>query len=283
MKIKLPVEKKDEEIDIEKDEVVDESDTVEEDADAGNSGKSEQDRESRDLELENARLKGQLEVLSQKPAAQPLSDQARKDEELKQVLRSDADRLDDDAFQEKYQMSKLKALDAIYKHDLETTKVQSAESMARLEAKEELIEKYGKSYLKYKSEIEKAVQDAAPEVRRDASRLARFMDTQYLALSRGEEVKPPVKDKKKEESMDRRKIVDDFEKPLSDRVSSKREQNEDQDLLDAPDRELASHFGITKKSELKDLESDYIPMDIGGGFSITGNSNREAVLVRPKA
>ena len=238
------------------------------------------EKDERDLELENARLKGRnevLETLAAKPSKDPSSDQSKRDEELKTSILSDTDRLDDDSFQEKYQMSKIKAVTAIHKHDTEVTRSQGAESTARLEAKEELIEKYGKDYLKHKSKIEEALIDASPEVRRDPVRLARFMETQYLALSRAEEKKPVVK---KDENVDRRKIVNDFEKPNSSESASRREVQPDADLLPEEDRELAGHFGITKKSELKDLEGDYIPMDIGGGMTMIGVGPNQVKLIK---
>lgn len=270
IKIQVPAKKEEEVVDqeqLEDEEVVSEPEV----------------KVDRDLELENARLKGRnevLETLAAKPSKDPASDQSKRDEELKTSILSDSDRLTDEDFQEKYQMSKIKAVNAIHKHDTEVTRIQGAESTARLEAKEELIEKYGKDYLKHKSKIEEALADAAPEVRRDPTRLARFMETQYLALSRAEEKAPAKEPGKKDENMERRRIVNDFEKPNPSEAANRQERSKDDDLIPEEDRELASQFGITKKSELESLKSDYIDMDIGGGVTMVGMGPGQVKLVK---
>lgn len=255
MSIKVTVPKKEEELEElpEKEELETEvEETVEE-------------NDERDLELENARLQGQVEVLSKKDA--PASGQNSQEKARAQLL-NDVNSLSEEQFSEIYHKSKTEVMATYLDHAVHTGNLETKERVASAEARMELTTKHGSDFLKYRKEVDAALQDASAEVKQDPERLARFMERQYLALKREN---PPKVIKKKEgdDTVNRKKIVSDFEKPdpvAGEHVSEEAEKKKN-DELSPQDYALGKHFGITTKSEAELHKGLYVPMDFGNGIT----------------
>lgn len=222
---------------------------------------------ARKLEIELAEARGKLSVLNQPSAPQPEKTNPAEEQyfRTKQVVQTDISAMDDDAFRTKYNMTKadVKIHFMEYERNLESQK--TSEKVAKMEAENEILSKYGSSYAKYKSEVNKAIEDASPEVRKDPARLSKFIERTYLALSRDEKDEKPTKiqPKKEGETMNRR-IANDFDAPTPrhDVADRNKEKN---DSLEGEDLEIGRHFGITTKSEREKYNGRHLEMNFGHG------------------
>jgi len=280
MKVKI---KKDQEEDLDKDlNATDEEEdliTNQDDQEEDNSPK----KSERDLELENAKLQGKVEALSQKSKQNSAQSEVDKQEQLKAQVINHIDTLSDEDFEKSYNMSKVKAYKAISDHDRQLTETRSAESNARLEAKTDLVDKYGKSFQKYKYQIEDAIQDASPEVRKDPKRLYRFMEREFLALSSSDRDKNRPKNNDKDDKMNKR-IVRDFSPPTpKDDISSRKSEEDEDDFKSESDRELAGKFGFETHKQLKEARGNYIDIDVGAGMKFTHDGHGGVKIVKQPA
>lgn len=215
--------------------------------------------ETQALKLELAELKGQISVLRDSKK-DPVDSEEQKALQAKQRVMADANTLGDDQFQDLYKMSKLQAVNSVNQYDSEQRELRSSIKIAELEAKSELVSKYP-SFAKHYENIRKVISDLSPDARKDPERLKKAFEREYLYLSKDDKNEVQPKSKKETESMDRRRISNDFERPTIN--PNRSERKTDDDLVAVEDRALAAQFGIHKESERKKFMSPYIPMDLG--------------------
>lgn len=227
---------------------------------------------ARDLEIQLAEARGKLSMVeSKKPEATPapaISSEEQQYYNAKAVVMQDANNLDDEAFAKKYNMDKASVRLHYLEYERNLDRQKSAEQIAKMSAENEILAKYGKDFAKYRSDVTEAINEASPEVRRDAMRLAKFMERTFLALSRDEKPDTPVtKTPKKETKAGEpvRRITNDFDAPSEDPIQKNRGKKEENDDLEGEDLEVGRHFGITTKSERAKYEGRYLEMNFGGG------------------
>lgn len=206
------------------------------------------------LKLEKARLEGEIKALrgdKSKPADQ-------KRQYIQQVHADLA--LDDEAFQTKYRgYNKAQVVAAVH----EETSADSNSKISRLEAKNSLSRKYD-DFVEFEDEIDEALADASPAVLQDSARLKKFMERQYVALSKeAEKTRLPKPKGKASKEEPVKRIVQDFHKPTP--KSGKESDEGGDDEIKEEHRELAKKFGLHSESQRKKYMSDFIPMDLGGG------------------
>jgi hypothetical protein len=228
----------------------------------------------KELELENAKLKGMLEAKTQ-PVPQPIqtvdSEQARY-QNTKQTVLNDAQALSVEDFEEKYKMSKAEAKVHFTTYELELERAKNAENMAILRAENQVVKKYGEKYSKYQDKIEATIKDLSPSVRQDPQRLAQHMETILKAqMSEERDETPAPKPAKKEGEPMNRKIIDSgFNKPnvVPDDVTPNKSKS---DEIEPELRGLAKQFGITSEKERKKFMEAEIDVAYGGGKWFTKN------------
>jgi hypothetical protein len=222
---------------------------------------------SHKLELELAEARGKLSVLNQnQPSSQKSNPQEEQYLRTKSVVFSDMGALDEESFQKKYGATKsdIKIHYVEYERNIESQKMN--EKVSKMEAESEILAKYPTSYPKYKAQIQEAIDDAAPEVRKDPARLAKFIERTYWALSRDEKKEPQApRTKSKDGEPMRRPIVNDFDAPNPTSSESKDRNREKNDNLEGEDLEIGRHFGMTTKSEREKYSSRNLEMNFGGG------------------
>lgn len=226
----------------------------------------------RELELKLAEERGRSSVLeTKKPEQSQPQISAEEDQyyKAKAVVMNDAGTLDDESFIKKYNMDKSSVRLHYLEYERRIDQQKNQEQLAKIQAENEILSKYGKTFAKYRSDVTQAIEEAAPEVRRDPSRLAKFMERTYLALSRDEkdekvvEKTPKAKDSKAGEPM--RRIVNDFDAPSASSAEKDKGRKDEKDELEGEDLEVGRHFGIFTKSEREKYSGRYLEMNFGGG------------------
>lgn len=226
----------------------------------------------RELELKLAEERGRSSVLeTKKPEQSQPQISAEEDQyyKAKAVVMNDAGTLDDESFIKKYNMDKSSVRLHYLEYERRIDQQKNQEQLAKIQAENEILSKYGKTFAKYRSDVTQAIEEAAPEVRRDPSRLAKFMERTYLALSRDEkdekvvEKTPKAKDSKAGEPM--RRIVNDFDAPSASSAEKDKGRKDEKDELEGEDLEVGRHFGIFTKSEREKYTGRYLEMNFGGG------------------
>lgn len=213
----------------------------------------------RELELENARLKGQLEARAAvtAPAPQPASTEYERYLQTKNTVLGDANTLSNEDFEEKYKKSKAEIQLQFTNYEFEQERVKNAENLAILRAENQIVKKYGDKYGKYQDKIEATIKDLAPSVRQDPQRLAQYIEITLRSHLLDEKPEPTAQKPAKKEPSDMRKIIDSgFEKPNAvpdDRIPSQKQKS---DEIDDEFKPLASAFGITSESERKRYKND---------------------------
>lgn len=224
---------------------------------------------TRDLELELAEAKGRLSVLESKKtesSTPQISSEEDQYYKAKAIVMGDMSSLDDESFGKKYNMDKANVRLHYVEYERNMDRQKNQEQIARMQAENDVLSKYGKNFAKYRSDVTQAIDEASPEVRRDPTRLAKFMERTYLAFSRDDKddtsEQKSTKQKEKGESM--RRIVNDFDAPSasSDKNKGRKEENDD---LEGEDLEVGRHFGIRTKSEREKYAGKYLEMNMGGG------------------
>jgi hypothetical protein len=210
----------------------------------------------RRLELENAEMRGRLSAAKEQPRTPPQNSH----EQTKARIYSDANSLDDEKFQDVYKMSKNQAMMTILERDAAISKAEAKRAAAEAEAKVEMATKYGSSFYQFKNQVEEAVADLSEEVKSDPSRLARAMERFYLSFQ-----KEGVATRTKPD--ERKKMINDFEKPALSPPAEKKEQEE----IPAAYKPFSKVFGIHSETERKELmqtiaEGEFVPMDMGNGY-----------------
>lgn len=218
----------------------------------------------RALEIENAELRGRADALKE-VAVPGKKDSNSANEAWKATVLQDVNGMADDDFRMKYRCEKYQATSAILEHEFKTSSSQQKQQIAELRAENRLSAKYGKDFFELKSEIDEVVAMAAPEVRQDPDRLSKLMERAYLASSKDR--KPAAaKPAGQPNGGDVRRIVSNFEKPTPAPSGGSRKEPET-DLLPENYRKLGGAFNLKSEKERKELmESDYVPMNLGGGL-----------------
>jgi hypothetical protein len=230
----------------------------------------------RQLELENAEMRGKLSV-SQPNKPSPV------DQFQQQKLRvmTDINTLDDETFERTYKMPKHSASMAMFERENEMTRAESKRAIAEAEAKAEMSAKYGSNFYAIKAQIEDSLDDLSPEVRQDPKRLAKHMERQYMALQSERRINEP------EKIEPRKKIVSDFAKPGVGSVPGEKPPVEPEtDEIPAEYQPLSKAMGITSEKERKEMmkrisDGEYVPMNLGGGV-VFQDPNKGFEKVAPK-
>lgn len=269
MKVALPNKKEETKEDIEKvKDKLPEGDTTEEGdetiEDVTDDTEEESEEESskltdreRKLELEKAKLEGQLEILNGKK--NPSTAQSQKQAQLNQIY-ADLE-MEDDDFKTKYQgYGKARVLQAINQE----LQAENNVKITRLEAKNSLSRKFP-DFSEFEDQIDEALNDASPAVLQDPERMKKFMERTYHAFAKDEQKKGKLPEPKPKSSKETavKKIVKDFHAPTP--RDGKNEDQEDQDEIKEENRALAAKFGIHSETQRKKFMSEFIPMDLGGG------------------
>lgn len=228
---------------------------------------------ARELELQLAEARGKLSMVdSKKPEATPAPTMSSEEQQYynaKNVVMQDASNLDDDAFKNKYNMDKASVRLHYLEYERNMDRQKNAEQLAKMSAENEILAKYGKDFAKYRSDVTEAINEASPEVRRDAMRLAKFMERTFLALSRDEKPDTPVvtRTSKKETKAGEpvRRITNDFDAPSENPIEKNKGKKEENDELEGEDLEVGRHFGIFTKSEREKYSGRYLEMNFGNG------------------
>jgi hypothetical protein len=215
-------------------------------------------KRERELELQLARQEGEMSAMKRlnTNTGQPSLEQT------KQIVLNDANTLSDEDFHRKYpQHTKHTAIMTVMDADNRQTKAEARQLHAEASAAAKLSAKYGAAYYDVESKIREGMEDLSPEARQDAEKLSRYMERQFLALSRGS-ITPKTK------SDDRRKVVSDFEKPT---IQAKKEiapiDNGDEDEIkdevpegsDISSQKLAAFLNIRSAKEQKDIIAKWHP------------------------
>lgn len=240
----------------EQEEIVqDENSAIEQEADL-------RDENIRRLELENARLEG--EVRGRTASAVPAADS----KQIKTQVWADVNTLDDDQFKQKWGSEKYKATAALLEQDFQASDTKNKQEIATLRAEQRLAAKYKDDFYDLKPEIDDVLSMASADVRQDPDKLAKLMETAYFA-AKGKAPSAP-KAKPKGENMNRSRITSGFEKPTNAPSHQERE-DAPQDEVAAEYQQLARAFGIRSESERKELmSSNIVPMDLGNGKIYNG-------------
>ena len=222
---------------------------------------------SKKLELENARLQGQLEVLK----STPKPDKVDQNERARLQLLNDANNLSDEQFEAVYKATKSQTMTVFLDQQLRLNKQETSQRIFESEAKMELTNKYGKDFTKYKKELNECLEDASPAVRQDPERLTRFLERNFLALSKDDAPAEKKQVVKKEEDMQRRRIVSDFAKPGVDGSDLKKNEDPNKDVIKEEYKGLGSRWGIETESERKKYLGKvvYVPMNFGNGVTFS--------------
>jgi hypothetical protein len=221
------------------------------------------DRE-RELEIELAEKRGELKAL-QKNAAP--SNPTLTHEQTKQLVFADINNMSDEDFRKKYNQTKHAASMIVMDQDNRLTKAEAKTLHAEAEATGELGAKFGSDFYNFKDQILANIEDLSESARQDPVKLKRWMETQYLAMSKdaGREVQ--------RKDTARRKIVQDFEKPIIQEPHKPSEEQNDEIKDEIPaesdisDRALARHMNLFSEKERKELAKDnliYVDMDLTG-------------------
>lgn len=213
------------------------------------------------LSLENAELKGRLSALESIQKSSPGAPQTIDQQEAwKNQALQDINILDDEEFQTKYKHQKFQVNSAILQYDFNKQTVEQKRQLAELRAENSLMSKY-QDFSEYRSAVQDAVDDSSIEVRQDPARLQKVMERAYLAASR----ENPVSPKRKEDSMERRMIQSQFEKPRpkNDGIPSKVET----DKIPPEFSPICKAFGLTSEKERQELmKSDDVETHYGDGI-----------------
>lgn len=236
--------------------------------------KEESPDKVKELELENARLKGMVEAKAQPTpvAIQSVESEQEKYNKTKQTVLSDAQALDDDEFKEKYKMSKEKAENQFLKYEFERESQKRAEDMAILRAENQVVKKYGDKYSKYQEKIEATIHDLAPSVRQDPQKLAQHIEISLRSFLFDEKDETPTPKPAKKESHDMSKrIVDSgFEKPNA--VSHETQQpHRKSDEIPPEYKPLATAFGLSSEKERQKFKDIHIDVAYGNEKWLTKN------------
>lgn len=212
------------------------------------------DDSARKLELENAELKGKISAFETISKTSPKADQPNSQDAWKTQALSDINVLNDEEFNAKYKYSKLQVNTAILQHEFNQQTSQQKTQFAELRAENQMISKHS-DFMDYKDAVREAINDASPEVRQDPERLSKVMERAYLAA---------VKEKPKaKESMERKQIASNFERPTPKTEIKK----PDNDEIPEEHRAICNKFGIKSEKERKALmASDDCETDFGGGY-----------------
>lgn len=220
---------------------------------------------TRELELELAEKRGELKALR---AGAGTGNGTMSLEQTKQLVFGDINNLSDEDFQKKYRQSKHAASMAVMDAESRQTKTEAKQLHAESSAVVDLSSKYG-DFGRFRSQILENVEDLSESARQDPERLKRWMERQYLALTRNED--RPISKK----SDDRRKVVRDFEPPSPAAVAEPREVENDEIKDEIPadsdisNQKLAHALGVRSEKERKELAAKnliYVDMELGDGW-----------------
>ncbi len=218
----------------------------------------------RQLELENAELRGKTSALQS--LSRPADTQSQQNQ-WKTVILSDMNALSDEDFKTKYKYEKYQATAAILEQEYQASSAKTKQEIAELRAEQRLGSKYGKDFYEVKSEVDDMVSQASFEVRQDPEKLAKFMEKAYLAASKDKKPAVPlVKGEEKPKGEGVKRIVSSFEKPSPVPQGSGRNE-EGKDELPEEYRSLGKAFKITSEKERQELLKDnYVPVELGAGL-----------------
>lgn len=228
----------------------------------------------KELELENARLKGLVEGRSQSTPqpVQTVESEQDKYQKTKSTVLADAQSLTTEEFEERYKMSKAEAKLQFTNYELEQDRAKTLESMAILRAENQIAKKYGEKYSKYQEQIDSAIKDLAPSVRQNPQKLAEYIEIALRSyMYDDKEDKPTPTPKKKEGAEMNRKIVDSgFEKPnaVSDEIKTPSKKSDE-----IPDeyKPLATAFGLTSEKERQKFKEPQVDVAYGNNKWLTRN------------
>jgi len=233
----------------------------------------------RKLELENAELRGKASVL-EKPKEEPKpsfveskSPREVQWEQTKTTVTGHISSMSDEDFEAAYKMSKDQARAQVAQGDQQLYTEKMNERTARMEAENRLYRKFP-DYSDFEDEIREAVNDAAPEIRQDPTRLMKYLERHYKAAKAGRPAPKP-----KEDPMNRRVIDGGFEKPNPapdlNRPPAPRTEEMKEDH-----RAICQNFGIETEEERKQFMGNEIPMNMGGGI-VFRNSKKGFEKIKP--
>lgn len=216
----------------------------------------------RELEIEKARLEGENSALKKINAPAAGSTTASQEEQWKQRVLSDVNTMPEEDFKTKYNCEKHQATSAVITYDQSKTD----QRVSQLQAENRLMSQYGADFNKYQGDIEAAVGDASPEVRKDPVRLAKVMERALLAARSGSPTPaaPRAPANPGGTPVDRKRITN-FDKP-NDPSPASRGAQPVVDEVPSEFREVGRHFKITSEKERQDLmKDDFVEIDFGGG------------------
>lgn len=215
----------------------------------------------RELEIEKARLEGENNALK-KLNAPAVGGASSQEEQWKQRVLADVNSMPDEDFKTKYNCEKHQATSAVIAYDQSKTD----QRVSQLQAENRLMSQYGADFNKFQGDIDAAVADASPEVRKDPVRLAKVMERALLAARSGAPAPaaPRAPANPGGNPVDRKRITN-FDKP-NDPSPAPRGTQTAADEVPSEFREVGRHFKITSEKERQDLmKDDFVEIDFGGG------------------
>jgi len=220
----------------------------------------------RELELQNAKLEGQISTLQSisQPSKSVENQTQVQQNAWKATVLADINGMPDEDFRTKYKFEKYQATAAILEQEMLTKSAKTDRQVAELTAENRLVAKYGKDFMAVRSEVDEMVALASPEVRQDPVRLEKLMEKAYLASSRDK--KSDVEPMPKPKGTEMKRIIQNFEKPTPAPSSGKRNEPE-KDELPVEYRDLGRALKLTSEKERQELmANDFVPMQLGGGL-----------------
>lgn len=225
---------------------------------------SETGGRERELELENAELRGRANALQEVTSSSGKNSNAANEEWKATVLR-DVNGMQDEDFRNKYRCEKYQATSAILEHEFKSSSSQQKQQIAELKAENRMSMKFGRDFFDRKKEVDEVVAMASQEVKQDPDKLSKLMERAYMAASKDKPAKQPIPGQVKQGG-DVRRIVSSFEKPSSSKDSVSKKEPES-DSLPENYRKLGKAFNLTSEKERKELLStEFVPMELGGGL-----------------
>lgn len=256
MAIKLPTQTEDVE---KKEDLEPEVDPAPEPVDPPAPSKAEEELQR--LREENERLKQappQPPSPSKEPEPEPEDANFKQWQESRSRVLADM-RLSDDEFEQHYKRSKADARFEMAEIDRQWESLRTNEKLAKAEANNQLIAKYGKDYLDAAPELKSVIRNLAPEIRQDPAKLEKELEWRFKAIQADRKPTP-----KKEPAPQRRIVDSGFERPnpaAPPEPAKRKESNE----IPEEFRPFCSAFGIETEQERKQYMSDNILMDFGNG------------------
>lgn len=212
----------------------------------------------RQSELERARLEGEVRARREINSAPTVSKDSGA--QVKQQVWADMNSMSDEDFEAKWKTKKYLATAALAEQD----SVQHRQQIAELRAENRLSAKY-RDYFEVKDAINDVVASASPEVRQDPDKLAKLMETAYLAATRDKKPEPRAAGG----SVNRARITNAFETPT--KKTEPEPKKVETDELSEEYRAIGAAFGIESEKERQRLMASHVvEMDLGNGSIFDG-------------